>query len=309
MCQHALCEHGKRVNTLMPEAPSTVKTITGIACALLPFLIIVWLFTFGRIYIPFEYSFTLFVIFFTTLVLRSLTFPTSQLDDATKAILSADTDHLDWLKRSKEDKFKMVYAEKLGEAIRVQTVSVDQQDQTPENQVDQRIFLKLHAVLEKNFPLVHSKLERKVINQYSLLFHWPGSNSSLKPYLLAGHMDVVPVLDGHLWAEGPFSGTIKDGFIHGRGAIDDKQAVCGILSAVEDLLQQGFQPQRDIYIAFGHDEETGGNAGAAKISEYLVEKKLHFEFMLDEGLFVMDGILPGLKHQVALVWSDNKRTT
>jgi len=82
--------------------------------------------------------------------------------------------------------------------------------------------------------------------------------------LITGHYDVVPVIPGSetKWQQPPFSGNIVDGVIWGRGALDDKSGVVGILQAVTYLLEQGFQPQRTVYLSFGHDEEIGGRNGA-----------------------------------------------
>ena len=100
------------------------------------------------------------------------------------------------------------------------------------------------------------------------------------------HMDVVPV-DKLSWSVDPFAGIIKDGFVWGRGAIDDKQAVLGHLEAVEDLLASGVTPTRDLFIAFGHDEETSGEEGAREIARLLAAQGHRFEFLLDEGLFII----------------------
>ena len=62
--------------------------------------------------------------------------------------------------------------------------------------------------------------------------------------LLMGHQDVVPIEEGteSKWTEPPFSGKIADGFIWGRGTMDDKQTIVGVLEAVDLLLSKGFQP-------------------------------------------------------------------
>jgi len=100
---------------------------------------------------------------------------------------------------------------------------------------------------------------------------------------------------------GPFSGDIADGFIWGRGALDDKSAVMGALEAVEYLLGQGVTPRRTLYLAFGHDEELGGEQGAVKIRELLAARGIQFDFSLDEGLTVLEGMVPGVSAPVALI--------
>jgi carboxypeptidase PM20D1 len=116
-------------------------------------------------------------------------------------------------------------------------------------------------------------------------------------------MDVVPVDPSteRGWTYPPFSGRIADGYIWGRGAMDDKISVLGLLEAVEHLLREGFQPQRTIYLAFGHDEEIGGQNGAAKIAALLRDRQVGLDFVLDEGGNVTDGIVAGISSPVALI--------
>jgi carboxypeptidase PM20D1 len=117
------------------------------------------------------------------------------------------------------------------------------------------------------------------------------------------HQDVVPVAPGteKQWHADPFGGEIRDGFIWGRGAWDDKGNLMAILEAVDSLAAAGFKPRRTLYLAFGHDEENGGAQGAAAIARLLAERGVHCEFALDEGLLITEGIMPGVTAPVALV--------
>ena len=117
-------------------------------------------------------------------------------------------------------------AERLGEAIQFQTVSY--QDRS---QIDLKEFERFHAFLRAAYPRVFAQLEVEVINQYSLLISWPGSDSSLAPILFTAHMDVVPIESGTEsdWEYPPFDGVIADGRIYGRGSLDDKQGLLSIL--------------------------------------------------------------------------------
>jgi carboxypeptidase PM20D1 len=179
----------------------------------------------------------------------------------------------------------------LSEAIQIPSLSF-----VEEGEVDSRPFTRLRTLLEKQFPRVHAALKKEIIAGDSLLFTWVGSNPDLKPVLLMAHMDVVPVLDepGNPWTEPPFSGNIKDGFIWGRGSLDDKHALMGILEAVEYLLGQGVVPQRTVMLAFGHDEEVGGLKGAAAISSVLARRGVRLEFILDEGGAIVRGLFGNL---------------
>jgi carboxypeptidase PM20D1 len=186
-------------------------------------------------------------------------------------------------------------AQRLSGAIQFRTISsIDR------SQVDYSQFAGLQDYIDKSFPLVNSTLTKKVINNYGLLYVWKGNDSQKKPILLMAHQDVVPALaDG--WKHQPFSGDIADGFVWGRGAIDDKGSLMSILEMTEYLINDGFKPSRSIYIAAGFDEEVGGLEGAAKISEYLKEQGLQFESIFDEGMFVTQGAVPSVKPPVALI--------
>ena len=124
------------------------------------------------------------------------------------------------------------------------------------------------------------------------------------------HLDVVPVEHWPRWAGtirrvgGSTCGRGHSGGGRSRGAIDDKQVVLGHLEAIEDLLSQGLmtcRAERTVYLCFGHDEEVGGHAGAARAASLLREYGVRCDFLLDEGLFVVDGCLPQVTRPVALV--------
>ena len=103
------------------------------------------------------------------------------------------------------------------------------------------------------------------------------------------------------WSQPPFGGRIADGFIWGRGSIDNKSAVVGVLEAVETLLSEGFRPRRTVLLAFGHDEEVGGTRGARAIAERLGQRGIELEMVLDEGGVIGEGLLPGISAPTALV--------
>ena len=189
-------------------------------------------------------------------------------------------------------------AEHLAAALQFKTIS-------SEDSTDVRAeeLIGLHEYLEQTYPLVHSTLTKELVGDLSLLYTWEGGEEGLNPILLMAHMDVVPV-DPETeddWAYPPFEGRIAEGHIWGRGAMDDKVAVTGILEAVEMLLGEGFQPRRTIYLAFGHDEEVGGQKGAALIADLLQSRGTELEYVLDEGLSITDGIVSNISEPVALV--------
>ncbi len=190
----------------------------------------------------------------------------------------------------------------LSEAVKIKTVSHDV------TTLDSAPFYQFQAFLKQSYPLADSLLHRQCINKLSLLYTWKGKNPALQPLLLIGHMDVVPAENGggEQWEFPPFSGEINNNAVCGRGTLDDKVNVIGLLEAVEMLLKEGFKPERTIYLAFGHDEEIGGEKGAAKIAAYLQEQHVKAGFLLDEGLVITKGIVPGIKKNVALIGISEK---
>lgn len=189
-------------------------------------------------------------------------------------------------------------ADKLAGAIRFRTIAArDNPDANAEE------FRKLHAYLQQRFPRVHAALRREVVGGYSLLYTWPGSDANAKPVMLLAHQDVVPISPGTegKWQVPPFAGEVRDGFVWGRGSWDDKGNLIAQLEAVEMLLAQGFQPRQTVYIGQGHDEEISGLRGAVEMVKLLQQRKVRLDFVIDEGLLITDGIMPGVKRPVALI--------
>ena len=193
-------------------------------------------------------------------------------------------------------------AKRLSEVIQIETISSER------GSTNYEPFLKLHQKLEELFQLVHRQLKREIISDASLLFTWKGKNQDREPILFAAHQDVVPAdpttLDA--WTYPPFSGEIADGFIWGRGTIDIKSQMMATLEAVELLLQKGFEPDRTIFLAFGQDEEMGGQYGAAKIVEHLTAQGIHLAAMVDEGGAIMEGTIAGVNEPIALIGTAEK---
>ncbi len=151
------------------------------------------------------------------------------------------------------------------------------------------------------YPEVHAQLGLELIADHSMLFTWQGTDPTLQPILLTAHYDVVPIAPGTEddWTHPPFAGEVADGYVWGRGALDDKSGMIAMLEAVTLLLAEGFTPQRTIYLSFGHDEEVGGDLGAAGITEHLRAQGVQLAWSLDEGSFVTDGVVQGVDKLVA----------
>jgi len=187
-------------------------------------------------------------------------------------------------------------AGRLSAAVRIQTVSMDGQPLANADAIE-----ALQAQLRQDYPKLHAALKLERIGS-SLLYTWAGSDAKAQPMLLMAHQDVVPIAPGTEkdWTEPPFSGVIKDGYVWGRGSWDDKGNLISQMEAIEMLVASGYQPRRTIYLAYGSDEEAGGT-GAMAIAKTLKDRGVRLEFVLDEGLLITEGLVPGLKAPAALV--------
>eukprot|EP00039_Didymoeca_costata_P001489 m.52895 g.52895 ORF g.52895 m.52895 type:complete len:612 (-) comp10827_c0_seq1:96-1931(-) len=203
-------------------------------------------------------------------------------------------------------------AQRLSQAIKCRTVlyDLDLEGHQQNTKIDFTQFEKLQKLLEDGYPNAMKVLKKTVINKYSAIFHWEGSDKTQQPYCMLAHCDVVPVDDQidlppgeRQWSVDPFAGVIKDGYVWGRGAIDLKNMVFGYMEALDDLAESGFKPKRDIYLCINHDEETGGEGGANFVSEWFLQNlgPNCFEFVWDEGLFVIHELLPMMDAPCALV--------
>ncbi|HWD50393.1 MAG TPA: M20 family peptidase [Rhizomicrobium sp.] len=193
----------------------------------------------------------------------------------------------------------MDVAQHLAQAVRFKTISYGNHV----HEADKNAQLDaLRDWMEKTYPAFHKAATREIIGK-SLLFTWKGKNPNAAPILLMAHMDVVPVVPGteHDWSHNAFSGDIADGFVWGRGSIDDKGCLISILEAAERLAEQGFTPERTVMFAFGQDEEVGGNEGNGVMAKTLAARHVHIAWVLDEGGAILDEPFPGVQQAVAFM--------
>ncbi|EPQ56640.1 carboxypeptidase S [Gloeophyllum trabeum ATCC 11539] len=194
--------------------------------------------------------------------------------------------------------FQLKAYESLGGAVRIPTQTWD--DYSPPGE-DPRweVLDQLHSYLADRFPLIHAKLNKTSVNHYALVYSWKGKDESLKPVLLTAHQDVVPVDPVTIdhWVHPPFSGYYDGEWIWGRGSCDDKSGLIASLTAVETLLEKGFEPTRTFVLAYGIDEERGGIYGATAIRDHLlsVYGPDSFSLLVDEG--------GGYAEENGLIWS------
>jgi carboxypeptidase PM20D1 len=189
----------------------------------------------------------------------------------------------------------------LAGAVRFATIS--KQDSGPEL-VPMRA---LHAYLAQTYPRAYATLAHEVVPPASLLFEWKGSDTTLEPIVMMSHLDVVPVEPGSesAWTHPPFSGDIADGFVWGRGSLDDKVGVLSALEAVEALVAKGYRPKRTVYLAFGDDEEVNG-LGAGAIVALLKSRGVHPLVAIDEGSAIIRNVIPGVARPAALIGTAEK---
>lgn len=191
---------------------------------------------------------------------------------------------------------------RLSKAVTFPTISnQDRED------FDTKAFDNYHEFIKNAYPNVHKALKREILGDprpYSLLYTWEGKDPSLKPALFYAHQDVVPVPDDSRdqWKQDPFSGAVVDGYIWGRGVLDDKNQIHAILEAAEMKIKEGWQPSRTIYFVFGQDEEVGGPEGAKHIADVLEQRGIkRFVYVMDESAPLTPGIFPEIQENTVLI--------
>lgn len=188
-------------------------------------------------------------------------------------------------------------------------------------------FDRFKEYLAQSYPAVYEATEQTVINEYGLVFRWKGRNTSAKPLLFLSHYDVVPAdesdgqedtvrenifspddpytgesADYHTaWDYPPFSGAVAGGNVYGRGTLDMKCMLFAVMESADALIGQGFVPERDIWFAFGQDEENGGLHGAIEIAKYFSQQGLEFAAVYDEGGLIVAPGVGGIDKPLALV--------
>jgi carboxypeptidase PM20D1 len=184
------------------------------------------------------------------------------------------------------------YAKSFAEMIKIKTISVHAGE-------DISKFTELQKVMSEQFPFVDKTVEKTVFNGGSLLYRWPGKHPEKRPYLYMAHQDVVPA-PAEGWSHDPFSGEIIDGEIWGRGTFDTKCTLFAFFKAADELIQEGFVPDTDIYFASSSDEEIGGS-GDKETVDWLQKRSIHPSLVLDEGGAIVEGVLPTVQRPMALV--------
>ena len=182
------------------------------------------------------------------------------------------------------------YSRKLSKMIQVETVS-----HRDDPEVEK--FRGFHKTLEELFPTVFEKLEKIEIDG-NLMMKWKGADPSLAPIILISHMDVVAA-EGE-WKYPPFSGTIADGKVWGRGSGDIKGGLVCFYQAVEELLKEGYTPKCDVYLGSSCTEEIGGD-GAPKLANWFKDRGIKLYMLCDEGGGIVQDPIAGVKGNYAAI--------
>ena len=184
-----------------------------------------------------------------------------------------------------------LYADKLAKMVQCNTVSEDGKENVEK-------FEHFHDVLAQLFPNVFSKCEVVKIGE-ALLLKLKAKEPTGLPIVLMSHQDVVPATGK--WQHEPFSGDIdENGNIWGRGTMDTKCSLMCIFQSLEEILEEGYEPKVDVYIASSCNEETSGY-GAPKTVEYLQKNNVKLQLLIDEGGMIVTNPMAGVKGQFAMI--------
>ncbi|MEX0681369.1 MAG: M20 family peptidase [Balneolales bacterium] len=231
---------------------------------------------------------TLFFLVFLTGVVSIIIYRTARLAYETPSVEQVEYDEIEITGAVK----------RLSKGLQFRTIST--REQLSLHHTEFEAFIDY---LAESYPGIHNKLSLELINDYTLVFKWEGSSPDLPAAMFQGHYDVVPVEPGteENWTYSAFDGTIADGYVWGRGAIDDKSGVFSYLEALEHLIEEGFKPQRTVFVVLNHDEEIGGLNGARKVADRFLEQGQDIAFLVDEGMPIAEEILEGLEHPIAMI--------
>ena len=221
------------------------------------------------------------ILFLLLLIVAVVLFRTLRLKptEAKTANIELDNSH-----RARE------YGRRLSKLIQKETIS-------SRNNQDLEKFYEFHKEIESLFPKVHKNCEKHEFKG-NLLFHWKGKGTH-EPILLMSHQDVVEATGE--WKHDPFSGYIDEkGAVWGRGSVDTKASLFCILSAVEELIWEGYEPECDVYIASSCTEEISGE-GAPLIAKYLKDQGVHLALLMDEGGMIVEEPVGGVKGLYGMV--------
>ena len=181
----------------------------------------------------------------------------------------------------------------LAEMIKCKTIS--HQDASLDDEAE---FEKFEKLLPDLFPAIYSKCQYEKVGKRGILIRWKGKSPE-SPSVYMAHYDVVSVEQDD-WEKPAFDGILENGVLWGRGTLDTKGTLNGILQAAETLITEGFVPKNDVYLAFGGNEEVAGD-GSQGIVELFKQRGITPGLVLDEGGAVCNNVFPGVTDPIALI--------
>ncbi|KAB3530692.1 M20/M25/M40 family metallo-hydrolase [Alkaliphilus serpentinus] len=227
--------------------------------------------------------FLLLACFVMVLVIRALWFKVESTNG--KSLIASDGD-------------VEAVTQRFSKMIQCPTVSYFEKEK-----MDWQVFEDFKELLPVLYPKIHAVCDREFHSETGILYLWKGHRSDAVTVLMS-HYDVVPANE-ELWSKPPFSGIVEANTIWGRGTLDTKGTLCGILEAAERLIAQGYIPENDIYFSFSGDEEISGPSAPAIVS-YLQKKGIRPALVLDEGGAIVKNILPGVDKPIAVIGTGEK---
>ena len=181
----------------------------------------------------------------------------------------------------------------LAQLVRCKTISYNDKAMEADEE-----FEKLISLLPELYPSVFRICDFRQLPDRALLLRWPGKREG-NPTVLMAHYDVVPVNEEN-WEKPPFAGILENGILWGRGTLDTKVTVNGILSAADYLIGRDFQPENDVYFAFSGGEEVNGQ-GAPNIVQYFIDHGIQPALVVDEGGAVVENVFPGVSQPCGVI--------